>query len=318
MKVQEIKNRKGFTMVELSISLIFIAILSMAVVLVITGAVSAYHRSITLNKVDTIGSSLVDDMQRSILESPATSLKDACEDLFSSADVVRDCDNDGGRNLASVVRYAKVKVGNKTMNSVPVFGAFCTGRYSYIWNSGYFFSDEYSVQDNNATLEPAFLTYKMGDTVMPPKKDFKLLKVEDENRAVCEAAIRVVNGRKEDRYKVKPFNSGTSALINNGKSEFNMAALASTDEEPIEYLNGEDNDTNLALYNLTSAISEQDEIHKAIYYYNSFILGTVQGGIDISAAGNNCATPAGYNREVENLDYCAINKFNFAGMAKGG
>ena len=37
----------GFTLVELSLSLVFISILSLAVVLVIANAVSAYHKSLT-------------------------------------------------------------------------------------------------------------------------------------------------------------------------------------------------------------------------------------------------------------------------------
>jgi hypothetical protein len=38
----------------------------------------------------------------------------------------------------------------------------------------------------------------------------------------------------------------------------------------------------------------------------------------VEASGNFCATPEGYNESVENLDYCAINKFNFAALETGG
>ena len=45
--------RQGFTLVELSLSLVFISTLSLTVVFVIAGAVSSYHKSITMNQINT-------------------------------------------------------------------------------------------------------------------------------------------------------------------------------------------------------------------------------------------------------------------------
>jgi type II secretory pathway pseudopilin PulG len=140
--------KDGFTMVELSLSLVFIAILSIAVVLVMTGAISSYHRSITLNKVENVGASLVRDMKASIQNAPPDRLALLCDDIYANTsyndnnDTKKKCVDDGGKNFASVTRYAYVKVNKNSEQKgkqMPVFGALCTGSYTYIWNSGYFF-----------------------------------------------------------------------------------------------------------------------------------------------------------------------------------
>lgn len=315
-------NKRGFTLVELSLSLVFIAILSVAVVLVMTGAISSYHRSITLNKVESVGSGLVRDMKTSIQAASVKSLKMMCEESYPNGDSGKDkCITDNGKNLVTVTRYESVTIGNTTKNSVPVFGAVCTGNYSYIWNSGYFFDDNYKIANN---VQPVRLKYKTADNASPKDypdsggKPFKLLKVRDKMRKVCEASFRVVgNSVRSGRYKIQPQSSIKIA----SDGTINMAALISTDEgeEPTEYLMSSDNnDSNLAIYNMSASVSEQTGVVKNAYYYASFIMGTVQGGINIMSTGNFCTPPEGADSELENMDYCAINKFNFAALATGG
>ena len=58
-----------------------------------------------------------------------------------------------------------------------------------------------------------------------------------------------------------------------------------------------------------------NDLGKASFYSVSFILGTVQGGINVMSSGNFCKAP---EEDDSNFDYCAINKFNFAAQATGG
>ena len=320
-------SRQGFTMVELSLSLVFIAILSVAVVLVMTGAISSYHRSLTLNRINNVGSSLVRDMQDSIKMASANSLKSLCSENYVDAESQKTkCETDGGKNFASVTRFASVKIknGNVNLGSVPVYGAVCTGYYSYIWNSGYYFNDSYEVESD---VKSAVLRYKTSvDEDYKDIKNFKLLKVKDEERKVCVAAIKVdTNGTQKNLYDIQRPGKNSGAKIPN---IFNMAALTIVSEEPVWYLgnnekddegnNKDDERNNLAIYDMNTSVSEQIGITKNAYYYTSFVLGTVQGGVNINVAGNTCATPEGNYKTVENLDYCAINKFNFAALASGG
>ena len=327
--------RKGFTIVELSLSIVFIAILSLSVVLIMTNAISAYHRGLTLNQVNTTGMELTDDLRAAIQNSPAHSVKNRCDAVYSSA-VANDCKKDKGRNFVSVARYAEVKKkasGDKIGSKVPVFGAFCTGSYSYIWNSGYLFNkNDYEVSVDG----PATLTYKeLGGKIVNSYeklggKDFKLLKVKDEDRAVCVAATRGGatgvgdrGGINEERYNVMTdATSGEDINYNvaahkNGR-EFNITGESynTIDEEPVDLLFG---NNNLAVYNIMSSAPAESSAVNALFYSVSFVLGTVQGGINIMTTGNYCTTPGDYrNAALENFDYCAINKFNFAAEATGG
>jgi Tfp pilus assembly protein PilE len=330
-KKSKLDVKSGFTMVELSLSLVFIAILSISVVLVMASAISSYRRSITLSKVESVGSNLVRDIKASIQSSSANSLDLLCYDAFSDS-VRTACVNDGGRNFSFVTRYANVKIkeSNIELGQVPVFGAMCTGSYTYVWNSGYFFDPSYSIVDNDAPVQSASLTY-MQDGVTKKISNFKLVKIKDENRKVCESAMRydkqsTDNPPLENRYTIA--GPGVSGI----DSEFNMAIMAATSENPVRYLqndNDNDNDAgdggnelkdtnNLAIYDMSISVAEQSGMSRSAYNYGSFILGTVQGGININASGNLCAAPEGYNKSVENIDYCAINKFNFAALAAGG
>lgn len=311
---------RGFTLIELSLSLVFISILSLSVVLVIANAVSAYHKSITLNQVDTVGSNLVDDMQTAIQDSVANNLVALCDRLGNSdgGTAKRECVEDGARKFVSVNATAAVKMGNsgETIENTPVYGAFCTGSYSYIWNSGYFFNDNIEV-GSGGVVKAAELKYYNSNKEIKEIKDFRLLKVKDNTRAVCTAAIRVAGDRVEDTYNRSTsigsvFDITLAGLVANGET-------VSINEEPSELLaTGESvDDSGLALYDMSTFISEQPSLKKNVYYYTSFILGTVQGGINITGDGNYCSTPESYDG-VANFDYCAINKFNFAALATGG
>lgn len=298
---------EGFTLVELSLSMVFISTLSLTVVLVIAGAISSYHKSITLNQVNTIGTSLVDDMRYSIQESSPEKLEKMCSRVYggSNSSALSECEKDGARRFVSVVGSGSITVrsNGRTMNGVPLFGAFCTGTYSYIWNSGYYFNPEYDVSIDRASL--------LYDTSKQPVRDFKLLKVLDENRAVCVAAVRVQNSNTlstnySDQSNMKPNFDLTKPGLIEGAGKIVIS------EDPVEQLSG--GDDGMALYNLTSSVSEQSGLQKNMYYYTSFILGTVQGGVSIDATGGTCNVPENYN-SLENFNYCAINKFNFAALA---
>ena len=306
-RMGRITSRKGFTLVELSLSLVFISILSLAVVMVMAGAISSYHKSITMNDVNTVGTGLVDDMRLSVQDSPGVKLATICDAVFGSSNSGErvKCVENGAKNFISVARNASInkKNGETIINSAPVFGAFCTGTYSYIWNSGYLFNNDYMVGVDKASLK-----YNYNGTTNLVS-GFKLLKVEDKNRAVCVAAIQVRNGAVNRKYNSDSidavFDITAKGLLQDGE--------VTVEEEAVELINEGEN--GLALYDLSSAVSEQLGTAKNAYYYTSFILGTVQGGINVNAG--TCATPEGYSAVEGNFDYCAINKFNFAALANG-
>ena len=244
-------TKKGFTLVELSLSIAFIAILSITIVLIITDMIATYQRGLVLRQVNTVGSEIIDDIRASIASSSAKTIED---DAFYKT------------------KIATVTIG-KEDTSVAVSGAFCTGKYSYIWNSGYFFAEKVKTVQK-ATLEGY-------------DSDIKLLKVQDANRDICKN-------------------------YNEADNKFQHSNIF--DADPEELL-GTESSSNLALYDFYIADPAQDDQSKNALYSGSFILATIQGGINIKTSGNYCTPPGGYD---ENFDYCAINKFNFAMQANGG
>lgn len=297
-KNRPIRKKLGFTMVELSLSIAFLSILSITIVLIITNAVSAYHRGLTLNDINSTGMDLVEDIRRTVQNSPHESLSSICASAYPNGTEEKGkCEknegNSGARLIAtSFTRMIRIGASGEEVE-VPVYGAFCTGAYSFIWNSGYFFSsgDVKFVNDEKSAM------LKIGDS-SGPISDFKLLKVKDSNREVCinAAASESTKGGFNGVFGIK---SSKEITENN---------------PPEDLLEGKN---NLAIYELQVPIPA-DNGKNTLFYSISMILGTVQGGINVKASGDYCATPGGYNAAIENFDYCAINKFNFAAQATGG
>ena len=299
------KTRTGFTIVELSLSIAFIAILSIIVVVIISNAISSYHRGITMNQLNTIGMDIAGEMQTTVQASPARSLIRECSTTYTNSGKIKKCEDDSATSFAYVERYVDVEIGQDKGVTVPVYGAFCTGAYSYLWNSGYFFNEEYKVNRRVGALE---LSYRRaGNSEVKSATGFKLLKVHDENRLACKSGAGAVASDKiEGDYYPSNDHSNMSNVID-------MTSV-SIDEDPYDLLQG---DNNLAIYDLTTATPAEGGTANMLYAV-SFVLGTIQGGINVRVGGNYCATPEGYNSGVESFDYCAINKFNFAAQATGG
>lgn len=284
-----IGKKKGFTLVELSLSIAFIAILSITVTLIITQSISTYRRGLTLNQINTVGMDLVDDIRSVIQNSPAKAVKGMCASVYSGDGTkVKNCEDENGINLVLTRKPGTVSEGvsDSGGNDIPVYGAFCSGSYSYIWQSGYF---ELNLVQN-FSRDNIKLSYSMienGNTVNRFRNNFKLLKVKDQDRSVCVSAAK------------EGFNG-----------DFKLGAL----DGEIEELLG---DNNLALYDFDIAVPATNDLNTASFYSVSFILGTIEGGININSTGNYCKTPESYSSS-ENFDYCSINKFNFAAQAIGG
>jgi hypothetical protein len=246
---------------------------------------------------------IVDDMRAAIQNSSAHSVKNECGNIYedgeTSATILRACENDNGKNFVVVTRKAKVVLGKKELSSVPVYGAFCTGSYSYIWNSGYFYSADSRVEGVNA----AELIYKKrgsADPVGPVTG--KLLKVHDEDRAVCIVAAGA------------DYTSGAGSANNT----FNIAASdfgGIVDEDPYDLIS---ESSGLTIYNLSTDTPAANATIDSMFYTVSFILGTSTGGINVMSNGDFCVPPGDYDSGLENFNYCAINKFNFAAEANGG
>ncbi len=332
--------KEGFTLVELSLSMVFIGVLSVAIVLIISDTISSYRRGMTLNQINTMGMDLVDDFRTAVQNSTSKSVLNECLRYYNESTWRTACENDGGLSFVAHTKTSTITLFKNEKSFVaPIYGAFCTGNYSYIWNTGYYntvnsgaadyasFSEkdnkvwaelQYTNSDNKVVKIVGSLSgyynsdgsldlTKNGDgTVGDKEKPFRLLKVADKNRAVCAGVAR-----KNDRYNTVAQADPT--LDNVFMIDASYGKLA-VDEVPVDLVL-EDSENDLALYSLEVAKPAESTTRKNAFYSVSFILGTIRGGVDIKAQGKNCKTPTDY--ENEEFDYCAINKFSFAVQAGG-
>ena len=239
--------KKGFTLVELSLSLAFIGILSITIVLIINNAITTYRRGLTLNQINTVGMDLVDDMRAAVQNSPAKAVVELCDGIDD--DSAREaCKNDDGEELVSVVENSVdsdgLKVKGKVTEGVPMYGAFCTGTYSYVWNSGYLFMGD------NSEVKSASVSYSDKDSSKLVDA-FRLIKVQDRNRSVCKSVLEW--GGSKDR------------------GEFDAGQL---DEEP-EILLGADENSALALYDLSSAVPAVNDNGTSAFYSISLVMNYI-------------------------------------------
>lgn len=329
------KYRGGFTLIELSLSLIFIAILSLMVVFLIMNVSSSYRRGLILNQINTVGMDLIDDFRISVQNATSDPVTRMCEVYYPDNDEYgqdrenyNNCVNDHANSFVSVYKKAQVNINvgagddrEKTLGEIPVYGAFCTGTYTYVWNSGYFedaeegdFSTTGMDKREVKGAKPARVGTKDSFDFYEKYSGFRLLKIYDDERSICvnEMKIHDKSGNNERfpryiRFEEYDNNVGEegfvisdSMKVNGG--EFDAVELMKKDE------------TNLVLYEFYVAKPALSPTRQNLFYAGSFILGTRRGGIDITVAGNSCRPP---NDEYTELEYCAINKFNFAVMAGG-
>ena len=304
------KTRGGFTLIEMALSMVFIGILSVMMVLMIQNTMASYRRGLILNQLNTIGMDLIDDVRTSIQNANTDSLLKLCERKYGLGD--NDCTRDNGNSFVSVTKYGNVKVDGNNLGSLPVYGAFCTGTYTYIWNSGYFEEGDY---DGQRTVEGiSRVTLKVGGTDTVISK-IRLLKIYDRERTVC---VNANNNQNGGGYVSTPDNNRVPAqFVIDDYNSIADGKLKDENEEGKMELLKVSSANDLVLYDFYMSRPATSETRKNLFFAGSFILGTRKGGVNsITASGNSCKPPAdatGYS----NLEYCAINKFNFAVQAGG-
>ncbi len=346
--------REGFTLVELALSMAFVGILSVSVVLIISDTVASYRRGLTLTQVNSTGMEIVDDMRLAVTNSSAQAVSEFCARYYnknSEYEAREDCKKDGAYSFVTLVKRSTVELKEgaevKTYYDVPIYGAFCTGTFSYIWNSGYYDMEGASFPEKtNKKWARLYYTENTGKTTRiirvvgslvkdsdykpngdqtigwdgEDAKPFRLLKMRDTSRAVCRSMSRGSGGIDDFDGKIHKYISQADfdAMYGGIGNVFDITGLGVMDSSNRpEDLIMTNKDNDLALFDLYVARPSESTSQRNMLYSVSFILGTVRGGVNIMESGKSCKTPADYENEFENFDYCAINKFNFAMQAGG-
>lgn len=284
---QPTSKKTGFTILELALAMAFISFLLLAIGFAIIQITRVYEKGITLKTVNENGRELIDEFSRVI--------------LASKYDLSEDTD---GTHFEYTYVQVSGKVGEDVAaedtpsTEVPLYGAFCTGTYSYLWNTGYALRTE---ETDTTSEESGELSYKKGSAYLElgegstfeGKTDYRLIRLNDSGREIC------INFAKDNKDNLDTFGN-----VFRAEKATNYTEILSPSE------------SDLVLYDLTvfEPIYEAGTGHAL--FSASFILGTMNGGADITTSGDFC------RRGPDALDtdssYCSINKFNFAARATGG
>ena len=283
------KTRKGFTIAELSMSMAFIAFLLIAIATLIIYAISLYQKGLSLRAVNNTGLELIDELTRSI--SGSTNSKPDCNVLTGSNR--SSCNSDNGYKLTYYQGSTSVylaKATTPTTISAPSWGMFCTGTYSYVWNSGYLSTSDGTYKTSSSAANNSLHAYRAS---VNSNSNFRFLRMNDSSRAVCQGAIS--NGS----YAAPGKTITVPDEVYNSRREL----LSSASEN------------KLALYDLRVYKPTYHTLTGHAFYSGSFVIGTVAGSVNIQTTSDVCKeAPDGLSTDFA---YCAINKFNFSVRASG-
>lgn len=282
-KTPKTSTRPSFTLIELMLAMTFLAVMLVAIATLVVRMTDIYQKGLSIRAINSTGREIIADLSRIVGGSP---IKDSINPVAANGLDVTSADID--RAHRAYYNTTTMQQGAKT---VPAGGAFCTGSYSYIWNTAPNLS---TYRANNR--EDNIFTITVNDGKIIPK----FARVPDSERLAC---------------KTDGDNSTTLKTIHytyDGLKTDDIVELINTDE------------SDLAMYDFTILPATQNNITGQIFYSGTFILATVRGGVNIMSNGDYCTGKEGAaitdpNVEATDNDfnYCAVNKFNFAMRATG-
>lgn len=263
--------KSGFTILELALAMAFVSFLLLAIGFAMVQVSVVYQKGLTIKAVNSTGREIIDEFSRTILASKYNEDNAHFEYTFTE-------------------KTDKVEV-NGDDKEVQLYGAFCTGTHSYIWNTGY--ALDLPDKPENENKKAVFIERKGGDgsaDISHSQPSFRLARVSDTGREIC---IRHANriGTSEENI----FDSEKASNF-------------------VEILSPSEND--LVFYNFTMFKPAYHGGTGHALFAGSFILGTSAGTIDITLPGNFCTDKPG--NFATDFTYCSVNKFNFAARATGG
>lgn len=293
------KTRKAFTIIELMLAMAFLGTMLLGIASLVMQITNIYQKGLAIRGINTVGREIISDLTRTVAGSRVE--VDINPPSGKSEIGIQDV-------VAARAQYFVEKTTKNSSNkTVQAGGAFCTGSYSYVWNTaenirvarkngaeGGRLAN--SVAANQAISDGVLVIQTTDDQFIVPK----LVRFVDRNREACSVDES-----------------------NRMKTLFDLTADSISSKDITELI--ADNEADLALYDFTILPATKNYTTKQIFYPGTFILATYRGGVNITSNGDYCqgsdkddGTMDDKNEYTGNdFDYCAVNKFNFAVRASG-
>ncbi len=314
------KTKKGFTIVEVTLATAFVAVLMISITLITTSIAAIFQKGLTLRAVSSVGRGLISELTTSINAAPSVDVVSLCNMYLTDPDATNRCIKDGAfkflyqESVANTIDTVSHSGGN-----IQYGGVFCSGTYSYIWNTYY--------ARNQAGLGLGIsLRYRSAHTDLAqgtvlPGGDISLIRFEDKTYRACSSNVNPTTYEFIDRSPVGP-------NFIRPNHEVDMRTLANGVEllMPVPQSNFlDDSEIPLDLYELVIFPISIDSVTYRAFFSGTFILATTNGDVSVLRTGDYC-DPNGMltgNTATSTLDigsqfnYCGINKFNFAARTAG-
>ena len=272
-------RKKAFTIVEFMLATTVLAIMLMSIASLTIRIIKIYKKGLAMRSVNSVGRDIINDLSRVITSSPVTNrVMPEPSSSPINANAIRE----------SWADYYNEITTDRNGFTVQASGVFCTGSYSYIWNT----APTIESMNNNGGTVPA-TALKVNNQV------HRLVRIPDGSRNVC---------AHEAGTKLTPPAGNNYEVAN--------------DNDVTVLINKDEND--LALYDFSIMPAMQNKRTGQIFYSGTFILATLSGGVNIQSNGNFCTgSNETYSSDESTeatkieFDYCSVNKFNFSVRATG-
>lgn len=315
------QNKQGFTIVEVTLVMGFIAMLLIVIATILANMISLYQKGMTLKTINSTGRNLIAEFTASINAAPSIDTESLCSSLLRE-DQVSTCVTDHASNFifqSLEGQYTdNVTDGGSSQPAqgrVQYGGVFCTGNYSYVWNT------KYGREDFSGSNHALTIVYKDGDDNSQSISNFKLARFKDKTYRACSTNVNQDDynnlSNLENRIiNIEEYANGGDLKISDMEDNFlEMSVDVNTEN---------DAETNLDLYELVIFPLSQDIVTLRAFFSGTFILGTERGNASIVRSGDYCDVTNAGGEGSGNLqdlgsefNYCGINKFNFAARTAG-
>lgn len=285
------ESKKGFTLTELAVAIVFISILLLTIATVTLNMVHTYHKGNTMKSINTVGLELIAEFSDAISASSNFDYRSYCA-MFSS-DAYDDCINNKGQKFI-FQEFTVDDVHLKDLSDkfrAQKYGIFCSGRYTYIWNTGYTMSSNDGTHTKGSDLYVVDGGGSLDGFSIDSDSTYRLKKYQDPSRSLCTQTF------------TDPMDYSSNSLNN-----INIVSLSSPLSE--ELINTQD----LAIFSLVIDPPIIEESTFNSLYTAHLILGSISGGITMDDDNPQCNMDTDSTYDIE---YCATNKFNFTMKANG-
>ena len=277
------EHKKGFTIIEITLAMTFLAILMVSIATLIMRVTNIYQKGLAMRAINATGTEIIEDITRTV--GAASYLVDIhSQDAELGGNGVMEYDNNYKLVEKYYYDYTVYNENHDGKNfNVQYFGVLCTGDYSYIWNTA-------------RALDPDFTT-KNFITVNGEK--VKMVRVYDREQTQC----------NKDK---------NGSVANLAKRNYLPVTINVPADNVVELINNDEMDLALYEFNITPAT--QSAITRQSFISANFILATRQGGININSNGDFCRGEDNeFKDEYEGtmFNYCAVNKFSFSARTGG-